>query len=178
MSDQYTGEIRIFPFGYAPEGWLHCDGGLFQVSRYPQLATILGMQYGGDGKNTCAVPDLRGLVVAGAVNNKNNDKYGASTVTLVDANISAHGHMAQAVTTLPSSSSPSGNIPAKFKDRGNMSFNVGVDTKLADSTVSPVGEDGSHNNMQPYLGLAFYIAANGNWPFRPSRPSGSGSESP
>ena len=164
MSDQYTGEIRIFPFGYAPVGWLPCEGGIFQVRQYPLLAKVLAWQYGGDGKDTFAVPDLRGLVVAGAVNNKNNDLYGKNVVTLVDANIPAHGHMAQAATTMSSSSSPNGNMPAKFMDRGNMSFNVGVDMALAATTVSAVGSGGAHNNMQPYLGLAFYIATDGNFP--------------
>lgn len=58
--DAYLGEIRLVGFYYAPSGWAQCNGQLLSVNEYPSLYTLLGTQYGGDGRTTFALPDYRG----------------------------------------------------------------------------------------------------------------------
>lgn len=53
------GEIRAFGFNFAPVGWAQCDGQLLQISQNVALFSLLGTTYGGDGKTTFALPDLR-----------------------------------------------------------------------------------------------------------------------
>src|SRR5688572_31624638 len=62
MADPFVAEIRIFPFNFAPKGWAFCDGQLLPLSQNTALFSLLGTTYGGDGKSTFALPDLRGSV--------------------------------------------------------------------------------------------------------------------
>jgi microcystin-dependent protein len=62
MAEAYVGEIRLFAFNYAPEGWLLCQGQQVAVSQYQALFALIGNVYGGDGQSTFNLPDLRGRV--------------------------------------------------------------------------------------------------------------------
>jgi len=61
-ADRYIGEIRIFATTYIPRGWVPCDGRIMQVAKHTELFSLLGTAYGGDGRQTFALPDLRGRV--------------------------------------------------------------------------------------------------------------------
>ena len=60
MSDPFLGEIRMFGGNFAPRGWAKCDGQLLAVSQNDALFALLGTMYGGDGRTTFGLPDLRG----------------------------------------------------------------------------------------------------------------------
>jgi hypothetical protein len=60
--EPFLGEIKICAFPFAPKGWAFCNGALMSVQQNNALFALLGVQYGGDGKNTFALPDLRGRV--------------------------------------------------------------------------------------------------------------------
>lgn len=62
MSEPYVGEIRLFSFGRVPRGWALCDGRVLPINTNQALYSILGTTYGGDGRTTFALPDLRGRV--------------------------------------------------------------------------------------------------------------------
>jgi microcystin-dependent protein len=59
-ADPFIGEIIMFGGNYAPRGWAFCDGQLLAISQFSALFSILGTTYGGDGRTTFALPDLRG----------------------------------------------------------------------------------------------------------------------
>lgn len=65
MADPYLGEIRVFGFDYPPQGWASCDGQTLPISRNTALFALLGTQFGGDGKTTFVLPDLRGRTPLG-----------------------------------------------------------------------------------------------------------------
>lgn len=56
----FLGEVRIFAGNFAPRGWALCEGQLLAISQNTALFSILGTIYGGDGRTTFALPDLRG----------------------------------------------------------------------------------------------------------------------
>ena len=56
MSTPFVGETRIFAFGFAPPGWLPCDGRLVPVPDLPQLFQLIGTTYGGNGETDFALP--------------------------------------------------------------------------------------------------------------------------
>lgn len=58
--DQLLGEIRMFAGNFAPRGWAFCDGQLLSISSNSALFSLLGTMYGGDGRTTFGLPDLRG----------------------------------------------------------------------------------------------------------------------
>lgn len=53
------GQISLFPYSFAPAGWLFCDGQLMPISENEALFMLLGNRFGGDGESTFALPDLR-----------------------------------------------------------------------------------------------------------------------
>lgn len=59
QAEPFIGQITIFAGNFAPRGWALCDGQLLSVENYPALFSILGTTYGGDGRRTFALPDLR-----------------------------------------------------------------------------------------------------------------------
>ena len=61
----YTGEVRAFPWGTTPQGWLPCDGRSLSIPTYPALYTLIGVTFGGDGYSSFNLPDLRGRVPIG-----------------------------------------------------------------------------------------------------------------
>jgi microcystin-dependent protein len=60
--DPLLGEIMMVGFNFAPRGWAFCDGQLLAISSNTALFSLLGTTYGGDGRTTFALPDLRGRV--------------------------------------------------------------------------------------------------------------------
>ena len=80
MADPFLGEIKAFGFSFAPRGWANCDGQMMPLSQNTALYALLGTQYGGNGKNTFALPDLRGRMVLGRGSANGTDfKQGAES---------------------------------------------------------------------------------------------------
>jgi microcystin-dependent protein len=100
MSEPFVGEIRMFGFGFAPQGWAPCNAQLVPISQNQALFSLLGTTYGGDGVTTFALPDLRSRVPAGQGQGPGLSPYaegqagGAETVTLAAAQMPGHppGH--------------------------------------------------------------------------------------
>ena len=62
MSAPYIGETRTFAFGFAPAGWMPCQGQLLPIEENAQLFSLIGTTYGGDGETTFALPNANGPV--------------------------------------------------------------------------------------------------------------------
>ena len=97
-SDPLLGEVKMFAGSFAPRGWAFCDGQLMQISQNQSLFSILGTTYGGDGRTTFALPDLRGRVAihegqgAGLPNYNLGQRGGAETVPLTWTQLPVHSH--------------------------------------------------------------------------------------
>ena len=61
-SDNFLGEINYVAGNFAPRGWAFCDGQLLPISEHSALFSLLGTFYGGDGRTTFALPEMRGRV--------------------------------------------------------------------------------------------------------------------
>ena len=68
QAEPFIGQITIFPYNFEPRGWALCDGRLLPIAQYTALFSLLGTTYGGDGRTTFALPDLRGRIVVGIGN--------------------------------------------------------------------------------------------------------------
>jgi microcystin-dependent protein len=173
MSDQFVAEIRIFPFNFPPTGWAFCDGQLLPISQNTALFSLLGTTYGGDGKSTFALPDLRGSAPLQPGQGQGLSLYdlgevgGTESVSLLQSEIPAHTHAANA------SNGPAGlQAPAVDRVLGRANNNVYLDNPanlvtLAPEALAPAGGGQPHNNMQPYLTVSFCIALQGIFPHRP-----------
>ena len=58
--DPILGQIQLFAFNFAPRGWMPCDGATLQISQYTAVFSLVGTTYGGDGKSTFSLPNLKG----------------------------------------------------------------------------------------------------------------------
>ena len=157
----YLGEIRLFAGNVVPPGWYRCDGRFLAIRDNLGLFEVIGNIYGGDGRTTFAIPDLRGRVPmgmgagAGLTNRKIGEKGGTETVTLDVSQIPSHSHPLLASSSFGATSKPSGNILAAST---NQYINQSPDVKMASGSIGDVGGGSPHPNVQPYNVLNFMIA--------------------
>jgi microcystin-dependent protein len=176
MSNPFVAEVRIFAGNFAPTGWAQCNGQLMPISQNTALFSLLGTTYGGDGKSTFALPDLQGSAPMQAGQGPGlslrdlGEVGGEQTVTLLQTEMPAHSHTAQATTDLTNpNASPANNIWASGqKGFGNVYTPSvsGQNVQMNPFGTSIAGGNLPHNNMMPYLGLTFIIALQGVFPAR------------
>jgi microcystin-dependent protein len=173
MSEQYVGEIRLFPYGRgAPNGWQLCDGSLLPISQYEVLYTLIGTTYGGNGQSTFAVPDLRGRIPIHNGTGPGLSTYvtgqvaGTETVLLSTSQMASHFHILVASAAAGNSTAPAGNLLATVV---NEPFYATVDPGMSNYQFPPttIGLDGGnlpHDNTAPTLTLNYCIATVGVFP--------------
>jgi microcystin-dependent protein len=172
MADPFVAEIRIFPFNFAPKGWAFCDGQLLPLSQNTALFALVGTTYGGDGKSTFALPDLRGRAPMhpgqgqGLSPRVLGETGGRETATLSESEMPAHAHSMMAQSALATSKTPAGNSLARA-NKGHAfapaSANV---VAMASQVLASAGGQAPHNNMMPSLTMSFCIALQGVFPPR------------
>lgn len=183
MADPFIGEIRLFPFTYAPQGWLYCDGATYPVQQYQALASILGKIYGGDGQTTFQVPNLQGLAPVGFGQGTGLSGYplaqtgGTAQVTLDQTTIPTHDHTAYAAGAIATTSTPSNsdffavpNVTSSESWKAYHTFDSAGNLAPVNPAFLQPAPGGStpHENRQPYLALAFCINYDGVYPVQQS----------
>ena len=143
------GEVSMFAGDFAPGGYLPADGRLLSISGNSALFSLLGTTYGGDGRTSFALPDLRGRTAVGtgagpALTPRDlGENFGSETLTLTPANLPSHNH----------------NVPL-----------------TPTSNTTPTGAGQSFNNVQPSLGINYIIPMTGFYPGRGGSSPHTGSE--
>lgn len=176
----YLSQIMLFPKDMQIKDWAPCNGALLQISQYTPLFSLLGNNFGGDGVKTFGLPDLRDNVAICAGQGPGlspysvGEKGGEGVVVLAASHIPPHSHGFVVSDEAATTTQADGNLLANGTHRvGRSSDNTEmygagpVDTALAGQTSTFTGGGGQgHNNMQPYLGLAYYICIAGVFPSR------------
>lgn len=171
MADPFLSEIRIFSFNFAPRGWALCNGQILNINQNNALYSLLSTMYGGDGKTTFALPDLRGRVAKQISSSIPQGRLGGSeSVTLTVNQIPAHTHTVVGTSVAATSPIADGLIPAVASTRRgnipNLYTTAGNMVPLNPATVDAAGNSAQHNNCQPSLVLNFCIATTGIYPPR------------
>ena len=170
--EPFLGEIVMFGGNFAPRGWAMCDGQLLPIAQHTALFSILGTTYGGDGRTTFALPDLRGRVPVhagtgpGLTNRRLGEKSGTETNTLLVDNLPSHSHTINAVIEDGNQSLPTGNLPAGTKLLDTEYSDASGDTTMDATMVNNTGNGTGVDNMQPYLTVNYIIALVGTFPSR------------
>ncbi len=166
MSEPFLAEVRIVGFNFAPRGWAFCDGQILPINQNQSLYSLLGTTYGGDGRTSFALPDLRSRTPLHVGDGHTlGQKGGAETVTLTAAEIAAHTHAAKATSNPPDNATPQNdNLAATVDIYRNEE--AATTTALRSGTVTNAGGGQAHDNMQPFLALNFCIALRGLFPSR------------
>ncbi len=175
MSDQFLGEIRLVGFNFAPVGWAFCQGQLLPINQNTALFSLLGVQYGGDGRTTFALPNLQGNVAVDQGQGPGLSDYsvgqvgGSPTATVATNQLPAHAHGFDAFTGRGRSTHPnpvegdavtvSGAVDVYAPGSG------GTNTQMQ-STIGQTGGGQAHDNIMPSLALNYIIALQGIFPPR------------
>src|SRR5262249_13320744 len=160
--------------------WADCDGRLIPIQRYTALYSLIGTAYGGEGKKTFGLPDLRGggLVCSGPL--PRGETHGTRKLAGGEGGLVAEGKNTRHVHRMAATSNPgtvndpSGNLLAQA-GAGLLAESVkgyiyytdqpGSGTELSTRSVSS-NNTMPHNNMQPSLVLRYCIALQGIFPPR------------
>jgi microcystin-dependent protein len=172
MSEAFVGEIKMFAGNFAPRGYALCDGQLLAVSQNDALFSLYGTIYGGDGKTTFGLPDLRGRIPLhqgqgpGLSQRKLGSKGGAESVTLTLNEIPSHNHPVEGTSDMASDETLNGKVMAGSQG-GNFYHNdVSTSAQLENGVIANTGGSRSHNNMMPTLCINFIVALVGIYPSR------------
>jgi microcystin-dependent protein len=166
MGTPFLGEIRIISWNFPPKGWAFCSGQLLPINQNQALFSILGTTYGGNGQTTFGLPDFRGRTPihpgSGFVL---GERAGEEFHTLIQSEMPAHNHPAQASGANANSANPVNDYLAavpSFLYRPSASN----PTNLHPASITNVGGSQPHENRQPTLVLNFIIALVGVFPSR------------
>jgi len=176
MSDPFLGQIQIFGFDFAPNQWAVCAGQLMPISQNTALFSLLGVNYGGDGRVTYGLPNFQGNAACavgqgpGLSNRQIGEQFGSASVTLTGAEMPAHNHGFNVVNQVAAKrhavpvAGDTVSAPGTYKP-----FASGA-TAAGNFPATMIGGGGGglpHANQQPYLALNFCIALAGEFPQRP-----------
>lgn len=183
--EPFIGQIMPIGFTFAPRGWAFCNGQLLPIAQNQALFSLLGTTYGGDGRTTFALPDLRGRVPINSGGNSTGpglsprplgQKSGAETNTLTTAQMPNHNHSFAASSAVGDTFLATGNALAKKAfdvTTGQPSAKLEIYTAsgtmteiMNSSTIGNTGSNQAVNNMQPYLAINYIIALTGIFPSR------------
>jgi microcystin-dependent protein len=170
MAEPFLGEIRIFPFNFAPVGWAQANGQILQISQYTALFALLGTTYGGNGTTTFALPDLRGRVPinlgsAPGLSPRNiGEAAGTESTTVTVNQLPSHSHSVQASDGAASTGRAVGAVLARTS--GNTYAATPDGSLMNTAMVNNTGGNQPVSVVQPFLVLNFCIALQGIFPSR------------
>mgnify|MGYP005989500889 CR=1 FL=1 len=168
MSEPFLAEVRIMGFNFAPRGWAFCDGQILPINQNQSLYSLLGTTYGGDGRTSFALPDLRGRVpIHTSTTRSLGQKAGEETHTLAESEMPQHTHKLQGSSDVAVNVAPdSGQV---FARAATPVYHQTANATTVDAVAGSVTNSGAsqaHENMQPYLAVNFCIALQGLFPSR------------
>lgn len=181
MSNVYLGQIMMFGGNFAPKNFAFCNGQLLSIAQNQALFTLLGTNYGGDGIQTFALPNLQSALPVhqgtgpGLSNYQLGQSAGTQEVTLTQSTIPQHIHFllasqSQATETRIGATVVPGTV------FGSTSPLFYAASQPNQTPVSPepmsveacsfTGGSQPHNNLMPSLCITFVIALQGVFPSR------------
>ncbi len=164
MAEPFLSEIRIMSFAFAPKGWALCNGQLLPIAQNQALFALLGTTFGGDGRTTFALPDLRARTPIHVGNGHNlGERGGEQAHTLTVNELTTHVHFVEATNNAATGDAASANVLGQAGANvfappaaNPVAMNAGV--------LSNTGGSQPHLNTQPFLTLSFCIALQGIFP--------------
>lgn len=173
MSEPYVGEIRMFAGNFAPRSWALCDGQLLAVADNDALFSLLGTIYGGDGRTTFGLPDLRGRLPMhmgsgpGLSPRIMGRKLGSESVGVSANQVPSHNHEMRAATIPGTQNVPTGGLLASSPSVRIYRPQPPAGSNLASDAIGPsAGAAQPHSNLMPFQCVNFIIALFGIYPSR------------
>lgn len=180
MGEPFIGEIRIFPYNFAPRGWAFCNGTILNINQHSTLYSVIGDTYGGDGRSNFALPNFKGKAPMNWGNDRLGSHYtigangGSEYVQLTSNEVPVHSHRLVATTNIAdvqNADNPSmlAKTSSRFGEKNtyaDASENNPTKLQMNTRAMTTVGNNQAHENRQPSLVLNFCIALRGIYPSR------------
>lgn len=174
MADPYLGAIHMFAGDYAPRDFALCDGQLLSIQQNMALFSLFSTTFGGDGRSTFALPDMRGRIPVHRGTAPGNTtgwtvglKIGQEGVSLTENQIPAHNHGACVFSGNGTSGDPSGSVLAGSSTVNVYTQSTAAPVKMSAISIQTAGAGQQHENRMPYLAVNFIVAIKGTYPQRP-----------
>lgn len=171
------GQMTAFATDYCPRGWVMAEGQLMAISQNTALFSILGTTFGGDGRTTFAIPDLRSRRSVGVGTGPGlapvawGEKGGQETVNLTVQTMGAHNHLFNTVAAQANQRGPEGDFLAQGIQESDMTdvtiySNAAPDRVFNQRMIGATGGSQSHDNVSPVLAVTWCVATQGVFPSR------------
>ncbi len=176
--DPFIAQIMMFGGNFSPRGWALCNGQLLPIAQNQALFSILGTTYGGDGRTTFGLPDMRGRVPMhpgngpGLTQRRLGAKGGVEEVTLNTAQIPSHEHPVNTEVACSNAAGTADSPEARVwagSSEGDQVYAASGNKKMGDAVsvdVQPSGGGQAHTNVQPFICVNYIIALQGIFPSR------------
>jgi len=170
-SEPFIGQIQYFPYSFAPRSWAFCNGQILPIAENAALFSLVGITFGGDGRSTFGLPDMRGRAPIHPGNGPGlsfrswGQKGGQETVTLTTAQLPAHTHQLKATNNRGDQTDPTGSVLAR-DGRDETYRDEAPNTDMHPNSIQAAGGGQAHENMPPFLTVNCNIALQGIYPER------------
>jgi len=170
--DPFIGELMLFGGNFCPRTWANADGQLLSISQNNALFSLYGTFYGGDGRTTFGLPDLRGRAPIhigqgpGLANYAQGQRGGAESLTVGISNMPSHNHEVQGTNQRANKGGPGTDFLAG-QDPGRPIYHDGPPNRIMDpAMITNTGGDQPISKRSPYLALRWCVALQGTYPSR------------
>lgn len=177
QAEPLLGQVSLFGFNFCPRGWAPADGQLLPIAQYNALFSLFGTIYGGDGRTTFALPDLRGRAPindgdgTGLPDYNIGNRGGSVDFTLTTQNLPSHNHLVNATTESATKGGPGDDFLAVPKVVPNTTrvkiYGEGpADTVMDQAMIGHTGSNTAVSKRSPYLAMNWCVALQGIFPSR------------
>ncbi|MEM9260845.1 MAG: tail fiber protein [Bacteroidota bacterium] len=170
--EPFIGQIQAYGFNFAPRSWAFCDGQLLAINSNQALFSLLGTMYGGDGRTSFGLPDLRGRSIVhrgqgpGLANIPQGARGGTEVITLNANHLPPHNHSVLLGGGVGTSSQGNGAFLAGNAVADTIYSGAAGGGALNAGTVANAGAGQAFNSRNPYLAVTVSIALQGIFPSR------------
>ncbi len=172
--DPFIGQICMFGANFAPRGWALCDGQILPINQNTALFSLLGTTYGGNGRNTFRLPEMRARLPRhqgngpGLTPRQIGSKVGVENVALGANQMPSHTHQLDGTTEQADAEAPGGGGDPTGKVLADATISIysaqTPDLNFDASAIGNTGDGEEHSNIMPFLCVNFIIALTGIFP--------------
>lgn len=173
QSEPFLGQLMLLGGLYCPENWVDANGAMLPIAKHTALFALFGTIYGGDGRNTFGLPDLRGRSPIGEGKGPGLSDYrqgnmgGFENLTVRIENMPAHNHQVQVTNEIADKNGPGSDFLAKTAADQDI-YHDGPPSKIMDpAMITYTGGSQPINKRSPYLTMRWCVALTGVYPSRP-----------
>lgn len=172
QSEPFLGQLMLVPYTFCPRGWTEAGGQIIGIAQNTALYALLGTTYGGDGRTTFGLPDLRGRVPVGqgqgpGLSNVDlGQLWGQASVTLTTSQMPAHTHALQARSDAATHAAPANDRVLATTQNAGSYVSGSANTPLDPTSVGTAGSGLPFPVQNPSLGMRWCIALEGVYPSR------------